>query len=100
MLALKGPKMKAQGNALGSENDRKRSPEGARQLLSEYDLMSPLQGLEYDRYLDPGRCPGLSSDAPLGLETILPQSLRDEITASLHLQGSKEVIVTRLLDDV
>ena len=30
--------------------------------------VTPLQGLEYSYTLDPGRCPGLSYLAPLGLD--------------------------------
>ena len=71
--------MIAQGNALGSENRKSPSPEGATQSVAESYVVSPFQGLANTRHSYPGRCPGLVCCAPLGQKDINSQVLRKSL---------------------
>jgi hypothetical protein len=77
----RGVKTIAQGTALGPGLPTDPSPEGAQQRVADTAPVTPFQGLGSSCMLDPGRCPGLSSVAPLGLVlaeftllTILPKA--------------------------
>jgi hypothetical protein len=53
---------RSEGRLAGNWHEINPSPEGAKQTF-----VAPLQGLLYELFQYPGRCPGLVSPAPLGL---------------------------------
>lgn len=62
----KGAKCLSPGQRPGLNRNKKQSPERAQQRVGA--TMSPLQGLRFGFYVNPGRCPGLRCHAPLGLK--------------------------------
>ena len=63
--------MTAQGNALGMRNYANCSPVRAKEVVSKIDVSAPFQGFGSLSHSFPGRCPGLTQRAPLGLKTNL-----------------------------
>ena len=61
------------GNALGMRNSANSSPVRATEVISSIDVSAPFQGCGSLSHLFPGRCPGLTKRAPLGLKTIYSQ---------------------------
>ena len=55
------------GQRPGFELIESQSPEGATHLAETCKILAPFQGLAKFTNIYPGRCPGLSPDAPLGL---------------------------------
>ncbi len=65
-FGLKGHNKSAQGNALGVERPKQKSPERAKQAD---EIVPPFQGFDLPGPVDPGRCPGLVCFGPSGQST-------------------------------